>query len=54
VTRGISKQIFTMVVLSPVVAYYTRKLVDKTIGRIFPTLGAPAACACAGVRARMG
>jgi hypothetical protein len=38
--RGISKQIFTMVVLSPLVAYYTRKLVDNTLGRIFPSLGA--------------
>lgn len=47
VARGISKQVFAMVVLSPVVAYYTRKLVDHTIGRIFPALGALRQCACA-------
>ena len=37
--RGVSKQIFVMVVLSPVVAHLTRKLVDRTIGRLWPALG---------------
>ena len=39
VARGVSKQIFVMVVLSPMVAHYTRKLVDNTIGRVWPALG---------------
>ena len=39
VARGVSKQVFVMVVLSPLVAHYTRKLVDNTIGRVFPALG---------------
>ena len=39
VARGVSKQIFVMAVLSPLVAHYTRKLVDATIGRVFPALG---------------
>ena len=37
--RGVSKQIFVMVVLSPLVAHYTRKLVDSTLGRLWPALG---------------
>ena len=37
--RGVSKQVFVMVVLSPLVAHYTRKLVDCTVGRVFPALG---------------
>jgi hypothetical protein len=35
----VSKQIFVMVVLSPVVAHLTRKLVDRTLGRLWPALG---------------
>lgn len=34
--RGVSKQVFVMVVLSPLVAHGTRKLVDATLGRLFP------------------
>ena len=37
--RGVTRQIFAMVVLSPIVAFYTRRLVDATLGRLFPTLG---------------
>ena len=37
--RGVSKQIFVMVLLSPLVASWTRKLVDNTIGRVAPSLG---------------
>ena len=40
VSRGIGKQWFAMVVLSPAVAYYTRIVVDKTLGRFFPALSA--------------
>jgi hypothetical protein len=39
VARGVSKQIFVMVVLSPVLAHLTRKLVDRTLGRLWPALG---------------
>jgi len=39
VARGVSKQVFVMVILSPIVAHYTRKLVDCTVGRVVPALG---------------